>query len=147
MSDFDIIIGRPSLSLPDLVLHGDRQPGWCLMPNFTPPLSLLSESQTAGATWLNGAPVISATFADPVMSGDILPEADDTADLAALIAEMRAAISPLSFPVQVVWKGFEFPIQTGRRGSLTISPIDWRLHVETDAPVFSLSIPCEVPGA
>jgi hypothetical protein len=147
-SDFDIVIGRPSLSLPDLVLHGDRQPGICLMPNLTIPLSYEARNQVVESFDLDGSPVTGSTLADPILSGDVLPEAEDTADMFALVQELRVAISPLSFPVTVVWKGFAFPETVGRRGSLVISPVDWKTHIELDAPVFSLTIPCHpIPGA
>jgi hypothetical protein len=138
MSAFDIVIGS-------LTLHGDRQPGLCLMPNFTLP-SQVPAMTFADSDSLDGEVPTSDRLTNSSFSGDVLPVAADLADLRSLVADLRAAISPRTFTVSVPWLDETY---TCYRGSLSISPITW-LTVARNEPVFSLTIPCHpvpTPGA
>jgi hypothetical protein len=115
------------------------------MPDWQLP-GLDPETVTAGSNWLHGTPAVSFTWRDGVFSGSVFPVADDATDLADLVAQMRAALGRLSFPLVTVW-GSVSQTWTARPGGLVPSPVR-AYHVKLDRPVYSLTIPCHpIPGA
>ena len=139
-ADFDLSIDRTSLSLSALVLHGDRQDGWCLMPGWQVP-ALVPNNAYASSPNTHGAVATHATWQLGFMSGDVvLSGADNPADRANAIAELRAALSRLSFTITQDWGGQTETWTTQGYSTITPSPLSY-VSVTRDEPVYSLSIP------
>ena len=139
MATFSLSIDRTSLSLPPLVLHGDRQAGWCLMPGWQMP-GQQARIAYAASPYLHGDVATDWTWQQGVMSGDVLPVAEDRADLDAIVSELRTALGRLSYDVTVEWNGVS---ETWRcdPGSMSPSSLTW-ISIGRNEPVYSLSIPC-----
>ena len=141
MSDsFDISLDRTSLSLAALVLHGDRQDGWCLMPGWQIP-GLVPNNAYASSPNTHGAVATHATWQLGFMSGDVvLVGAANATDRANQVAELRVALSRLSFPLTQDWGSHSEEWTTQGFSTITPSPLTY-ISVSRDEPVYSLTIP------
>jgi hypothetical protein len=144
MSNFDLSIDRSDMEgdLDPLVLHGDRQPGWCLMPGWQMPGEDVNIAWATSPT-TEGAVATHATTQQAIMSGDVLWEADEgdgPTERAAAVAELKAALRRLSYTVTSDWNGVDDDWLCNR-ASIVPSPLDY-LSVDRDMPIYSLTIPC-----
>jgi hypothetical protein len=139
MTYYEIRIDRTDMGLGPLVLSGrDGTQGWFIMPNLQLP-GLEPETATVSSQSTHGSSATATRYLDSVISGDLLPEADDYAGVTALVNEFAAATSRLSYPVVTSWKGYE-QTWVAQPARLVPSPIDWP-EIDRDQPVFSFAIP------
>ena len=137
---FDISLDRTSLSLAALVLHGERQDGWCLMPGRQMPAQV-PQTLYASSPLTDGATATHSTWQLAFMSGDVvLSGAASSAARADAIAELRAALSRLSFSLTATWGGVPEEWVTEGRCTMTPSPLTY-LSVTREEPIYSLNLP------